>query len=269
MKKIFHMPRLYLPITHIIEGQISVKGEKVHYLTSVLRCKKGDELIVFDGKNNCFRTTILQVTRKEVIAKVLEKFPCDTESPLHIILAQGLLKGEKMDMVIQKATELGVKEIVPLIAERSQVRETRKVSRWKKIAEDASKQSGRSIIPVVHEPIDFKNLFFVQRLGVKGQGFIFYEEGGMSLKEAVLRIRIHDTGYKMHDNKNRASCIEHHASLPTYVIIGPEGGFTQEEITLAKERGLLITTLGKRILRAETAAISAITLVQSFLGDMG
>lgn len=246
------MLRVFISITSIIEGQISITGEKARYLTSVLRCRKGDELIVFDGKNNCFRTTILQVTRKEVTAQVLEKFPCDTESPLHIILAQGLLKGEKMDMVIQKATELGVKEIIPIITERSQVRETRKVSRWKKIAEEASKQSGRSIIPIVHEPIQFNDYIsslITHHPSPLLNGLIFYEEGGMKLSEAV------------------ALLITHHASL--FVIIGPEGGFTKEEVTLAKEKGLIVTTLGKRILRAETAAISAVTLVQFLLGDIG
>lgn len=268
------MSRLYFPITHIIEGQISITAEKARYLISVLRCKKGDDLIVFDGENNCFRTMIVQVNRREVIAEVLEKFPCDFESPLHITLVQGLLKGEKMDMVIQKATELGVKEIIPVITERSQVRETRKVSRWIKIAEEASKQSGRSMIPIVHEPMNFSDIFTIHSSRFIPRGFIFYEEGGMKLSEAV------------------SSLVTRHSSLnPTtppipplargdaegikrsegglIIFIGPEGGFTKEEVAFAKEKGLIVTSLGKRILRAETAAISAITLVQFLLGDIG
>jgi len=242
------MPRLYLPVTQIIEGQISITAEKARYLTSVLRCREGDELIVFDGNNNCFRTTIVQVTKKEVTVQVMEKFSCDSESPLHITLAQGLLKGEKMDMVIQKATELGVKDIIPVITERSQVRETRKVSRWIKIAEEASKQSGRSMIPIVHEPIHFNDIFSIHSSRLTPHGFIFYEEGGMKLSESV------------------ALLVTHHSSL--FVIIGPEGGFTKEEVSLAKEKGLLVISLGKRILRAETAAISSVTLVQFLLGDL-
>jgi 16S rRNA (uracil1498-N3)-methyltransferase len=243
------MPRLYLPVTQIIEGHISITGDKARYLISVLRCREGDELIVFDGKNNCFRTKIVHVTRKEVTVRVLEKFPCDSESPLHITLVQGLLKGEKMDMVIQKATELGVKEIIPVITERSQVRETRKVSRWIKIAEEASKQSGRSMIPIIHEPMNFSDIFSIHSSRFIPRGFIFYEEGGMKLSEAV------------------SSLVTRHSSL--FVIIGPEGGFTKEEVAFAKEKGLIVTSLGKRILRAETAAISAITLVQFLLGDTG
>jgi len=265
------MPRLYLPITQIIEDQISITGEKARYLTSVLRCREGDDLIVFDGNNNCFRTTIVQVTKKEVTVQVLEKFSFDSESPLHITLAQGLLKGEKMDMVIQKATELGVKEIMPVITERSQVRETRKVSRWRKIAEEASKQSGRSMIPVVHEPINFNDIFSIHSSRLTPHGLIFYEEGGMKLSEVIQKLMKHDTGYTIQDKNiiNHTSCILHPASLPVYLFIGPEGGFTKEEVTLAKEKGLLIISFGKRILRAETAAISAVTLVQFLLGDMG
>jgi 16S rRNA (uracil1498-N3)-methyltransferase len=274
------MPRIYLPASDIKDNQISITDEKAHYLTSVLRCRKGDVLIIFDGKGNCLRTKILKADRREVITEVIERFLCNTESHINITLVQGFLKGEKMDMVIQKTTELGVKEIIPLITERSQLRETRKVARWRKIAEEASRQSGRSVIPVVHEPVEFKKFFSKQTFinyppqspltkgGIKKAGFIFYEEGGMKLSKAVLRIRIHDTGYRMQDKENHASCIMHHASLPFFVFIGSEGGFTREEVALAEEKGLIVTSLGKRILRAETAAISAVTLVQFLLGDM-
>jgi 16S rRNA (uracil1498-N3)-methyltransferase len=255
------MPRIYLPISEIKNNRISIIGEKARYLNFVLRCRKGDELIIFDGKGNCYRTNISKSDRKEVVAELIEKFPCNTESHINITLVQGLLKGEKMDMVIQKATELGVKEIIPVITERSQLRQTRKVSRWKKIAEEASRQSGRSIIPIVHDPMEFKEFFSKQTCinyapqspltkgGIKGGGIIFYEEEGMKISEAV------------------ASFVPHSSSF--FVVIGPEGGFTKEEIRFAGKEGLLVTSFGERILRAETAAISALTLVQFLLGDMG
>jgi 16S rRNA (uracil1498-N3)-methyltransferase len=263
------MPRIYLPISCILDNLISITNEKAHYLTSVLRCGKGDELIIFDGKGDCFRTTILKADRREIITEVIEKFQCNAESNINITLVQGLLKGEKMDMVIQKTTELGVKEIIPVVTERSQLRETRKVARWRKIAEEASRQSGRSIIPVIHDPIKFFDILNLLRPSNKVKSLLFYEEGGVKLSEAVLRIGIHDTGYKMQDKRNRTSCIMHHASPCIYVVVGPEGGFTKEEVFLAKEKGLLVTSLGERILRAETAAISAVALVQFLLGDMG
>jgi 16S rRNA (uracil1498-N3)-methyltransferase len=260
------VPRIFLPFTSIHDKRASITGDNARYLVSVLRCKKGDELTVFDGKGNCLKTNILKADRKEVIADVLEKFPCDTESPLNITLMQGLLKGQKMDMVIQKTTELGVKEIIPVITERSQAKETRKVSRWRKIAEEASRQSGRTFIPTIHEPVEFNQLFGkVGKLEGSGEtvkqghgemiGIIFWEEGGVSLKEAV--------------HKFSSSPIPRFPDFPIKVLIGPEGGFTKKEVTFAEGKGFIVTSLGKRILRAETAAISAIALVQFLLGDLG
>lgn len=251
------MPRIYLPVTNIKKNIVSITGEKSRYLTSVLRCKKEDELFIFDGKGNCFRTTILKADRKEVITKVIEKLPCNTESGINITLVQGLLKGDKMDMVIQKTTELGIKEFMPIITERSQLRETRKVARWQRIAEEASRQSGRNIIPLIHEPMYFKD--YISSLSTHDpslplNGLIFYEEGGINMSKAVQKIM----------TKNKL----HPVSLHIYLFIGPEGGFTKEEVALAEKKGLLITSLGKRILRAETAAISAVTLIQFLLGDM-
>jgi len=253
------MPRIFIPPTAVKEGRVSITGEKARYLTSVLRFKKGDELIVFDGEGNCFRTKILKADRREVTVEVLEKFPYDTESPLSIILVQGLLKGEKMDLVIQKATELGVKEIQPVITERSQVRETRKVTRWRKIAEEASRQAGRTKVPVIHEALVFKNFLTEPEKLKRGQGglkgFIFWEEGGVSLKEAVQKIS--------------PSPLPSFTHSPLYLLIGPEGGFTGDEIALAETEGLIVVSLGKRILRAETASLSAVALVQFLLGDLG
>ena len=259
------MPRIYLPITHTKEDRILITGEKSRYLTSVLRCRKGDELTVFDGKGNCLKTKILKADKREVTAEILEKFFSDAESPIRILLAQGLLKSQKMDLVIQKATELGVKQIIPLITERSLVKETGKVLRWRKIAEEASRQCGRSVIPVVCEPIKFK-IFFesplfrpeverVKQALDEIKGFIFWEEGKLSLKEAM--------------NKISSSATHAFTDSALYLFIGPEGGFTREEVLLAQEKGLIIISLGKRILRSETAAISALTLVQFLLGDLG
>jgi 16S rRNA (uracil1498-N3)-methyltransferase len=266
------MPRLYLPNVQPEKKLIAITGEKAHYLASVLRCQKGDELVLFDGDGNCFRTTITKSDRQEVIAEVLEEFTCDFESPLNIILMQGLLKGEKMDTVVQKATELGVREIVPLITERSQIRETRKIQRWRKIAEEAAKQSGRSMVPVIHEPAEFRKMFSeatfkyaplssLGKGGRKGGGIIFYEEGGMRLSEAVEVL-------KMSGNTVSHPLVKG-GKEGFVVIIGPEGGFTKEEVACAEEKGLIVTSLGKRTLRAETAAIAAISLTQFLLGDMG
>ncbi len=255
------MPRIYLPINHIKDAPISITDEKARYLISVLRCRKGDDLVIFDGKGNCYRTTILKTARREVIADVIKKFPCDTESHINITLVQGLLKGEKMDMVIQKITELGVKKIIPVVTERSQLRDTKKIARWRKIAEEASRQSGRSVVPIIYETIEFKNFLTDHDPQYRFLGFIFYEKDGMKLSEAIEILKTHINPPFPPLAKGGKGEL--------FVVIGPEGGFTKEEVNIAKERGLLIISLGKRILRAETAAISAMTLVQYLLGDIG
>ncbi|MFZ3122875.1 MAG: 16S rRNA (uracil(1498)-N(3))-methyltransferase [Thermodesulfovibrionales bacterium] len=280
--------RIILKKEEIKGNRITLSGEKARYLISVLRCSAGDELQVFDGEGSLYKSKITGIENKKVIIDLLEQISLNAESPLNLTLVQGILKGEKMDMVIQKATELGVKEIIPAITERSQIRHTRKVDRWRKIAEEASRQSGRTMIPVVHEPMEFSNFFEgycnppvppLEKGGKGGfeslvnshkiKGFIFWEEGGLPLKEAIEKMQ--DTRYKMQDTRENLSnhpesCIMNPASL--YLLIGPEGGFSKEEVSLAVSKGLITVSLGKRILRAETAAISAVALIQFLLGDI-
>lgn len=235
-----------------IKGErVIISGEKAKYLISVLRCNVGDELQIFDGEDSLYQARISEINKKNVAVDLLGKVLCDTESQLNLVLIQGILKGEKMDLVIQKTTELGVKEIIPVITERGQVRQTKKLLRWRKIAEEASRQSARSSIPMIHEPLEFQSLSEYLRKEPQGlhlNGFIFWEEGGLPLRKAI------------------ESFSNNPASL--YLLIGPEGGFTLEEVRRAEESGLIRTTLGRRILRAETAAISAVTLVQFLLGDI-
>jgi len=251
--------RIFLPSVLATDNRISITDEKAHYLLSVLRCRKGDNLIIFDGSGTCFRAVIREARKQEAVAEILESFSCHLESPLHSILVQGILKGEKMDMVVQKTTELGVNEIVPAVTERSQLRDTRRVSRWRKIAGEASRQSGRSMVPVVHEPVEMRKYLTASPVRANLQGFIFYEEEGMKLSEAVKASPI------MID-KTPAGRLGDGEIL---ILIGPEGGFTEEEVSFAEEKGLRVISLGKRVLRAETAAVSAVTLVQYLFGDMG
>ena len=242
------MSRIFLPNISSKDRRPSINDEKARYLVSVLRCKKGDELIIFDGEGICLKSTILRANRREVIIEVVGQFPCNTESQVSITLVQGILKAQKMDMVIQKVTELGVREIIPVISERSQIQNTRKSFRWKKIVEEAARQSGRSVIPIVHETVMFNEFITSQNSHNEPKGFIFYEGKGIKLSEAGSFF------------VTRPS--------PLSVIIGPEGGFTKEEVVFAQGRGFIVTSLGKRILRAETATISAVTLIQFLFGDI-
>lgn len=249
------MPRIFLPLSEP-SNTIKITGDKARYLTTVLRCGEGDDLVILDGRGTLFKTIIKNITKKEILTEVIDVIQCDTESRLNIILIQGILKGEKMDLIIQKTAELGIKEIIPAITERSQVRKTQKIERWKKIAEDASRQCGRTMVPIVHEYIPFDDLFSDSStvLLPYPKGFIFWEEGGLPLKEAVLRIS--------------PSPKPPLSDSSLYILVGPEGGFTGKEVDIAKGKGFVVASLGRRILRAETAAISATAIIQFLLGDL-
>lgn len=245
------MRRLFFPLIASTR-EIRIAGEKAHYLSAVLRCRKGDEFIFFDAQGISYKAIVKGITRNEVFAEIAGVVQSDTEPLLNIVLIQGLLKGEKMDLVIQKTTELGVREIVPTITERSQVRETRKIDRWRKIAEDAARQCGRTGVPIIHEPF-FMNALFTQDslFGshlTDRKGLLFWEEEGTGLSKALDGLK---------------------GSGSIVIAVGPEGGFTREEVRLAESRGFLTASLGKRILRAETAAVSAMAIVQFSLGDIG
>jgi 16S rRNA (uracil1498-N3)-methyltransferase len=244
------MPRVFLQLEERPET-IHISGEKARYLINVLRSRVGDEITVLDGKGSSYNAEITSIRNKELDARVNRVIPYDTESKVNVILIQGALKGEKMELIIQKATELGVNEIVPVTTERSQVRETRKAPRWKKVAEDASRQCGRAHVPMVHDLLPFREFLtpsspYAQYLN-KSRGLLFWEEGGMKLTRA---------------REILGEC----RSL--MVSIGPEGGFTKEEARMAQSRGFLLISMGTRILRAETAAIAATALVQYAWGDL-
>ena len=241
------MPRIFLPYSELQNKIITISGEKARYITSVLRCVSGDIINITDDKGNSYSAVILSTTRKEIRVEITGKQVINTESSLDITLLQGLLKGEKMDFVIQKSVELGVNKIIPVITERSQVRETKKLLRWKKIAEEASRQSGRSVLPEILQALKFEDIFTGSN-HASTTGLIFWEQSRSSLSELLNGLGTIDK-----------------LSLFT----GPEGGFSEKEVNLASENGFIVASLGKRILRAETAAISAVSIIQYRLGDIG
>lgn len=238
------MPRLHLPSIPRGEKAVRITGEEARYLLNVLRMKVGEELSLFDSSGAHFKAKITRSGKNSVVAELGAALPPAGEPARPLVLLQGILKGRKMDYVIQKASELGVSEVVPLVTERSQVRQTRKHERWRKIALEASRQSFRTSVAEIREPVTLEAFF-----GASGpsEGFMFWEEGGSSLRDVRLEP----------------------SKEPLLIAVGPEGGFTAEEVSLARAKGLEIKSLGERILRAETAAVSAITIVQFVLGEMG
>lgn len=240
------MPRIILPELAVqVEEEISITGQNAHYLVNVLRLKINDEFQILGKNGNLYRARIISTGKKIVKAKIVTSEYINTESSLHLVYVQAILRGEKMDFLIQKAIELGVKEIYPVVTTRTVVRQTEKYQRWLKIAQEAVRQCGRREIPLIHEPATFKS--FLGRLNEPVSGYIFYEGAETPVKKAVLNIK---------HNK------------PVYSVIGPEGGFTSTEIELAKSKGLLSVRLGPRILRAETAALIALGLIQFLYGDI-
>lgn len=225
--------------------------EEARYLREVLRLKTGDEVYVFNGEGKEFQCRIEESRRDSATLKVIDEVvPARPESPLHLTLAVALLKGEKFDLVVQKSTELGVNRIVPMITKLADIRlrdasdAAKRVSRWQRIALEAAKQSGRAVVPRVEGAATFDSL--VRETGAAG-AVVFSERDGQSLEQVRESIA---------------------SSTALTAFIGSEGGWTDQELTLAKDVGLPIITLGGRILRAETAAITVTALLQHLFGDL-
>ena len=245
------MPRFYVPQPQILSGVLKVEGSEVKHIKKVLRLKTGDEIIVFDGLGNEFEGTIVEGASSSVVIRVQNISSSKSESPLEIILAQSLLKGEKMDYLIQKATELGVKEIIPFFSSRSipfleKSGKQKRHQRWERIAIEGSKQCGRGMIPKIEPLQDYSEV-----LRTPSSDFlrlILWEKEEFRLKEALDRSK----------EKKRI-----------FFIVGPEGGFSEEEIEEAKRAGFFTVTLGKRVLRAETASLCLLSILQYDWGDIG
>jgi len=246
------LPDIFLPFR---DETLSLQKKHAHYLARVLRLQPGDPVFLLDGRGNRCRAEILEVSRLSVSLKVGDTERLDSESPLKITIIQGLPKPGKMDWIVQKATELGVIAIAPVITERSQVRcsgasATGGVGRWRKIAESATAQSGRGIVPEIYDPEPLDVFFQKQKYLGSGRGLVFWEKAEKSLKTAIPEV---DSG-----------------SLSNLsVFVGPEGGLTVAEVGMAEEAGFVQASLGSRILRTETAAVVAIGLLQFALGDLG
>jgi len=264
------MIRLFLPSEELTSRQIIIRGKDARYLSSVLRVKPGELITIFDGQGNRHICNISEVHKKEVLVEKIKKEIYTAESPISIMLAQGLPKGDKMDFIIQKSTELGVKKIIPLVTERSHVRYTAKGKRWRKIAVSASQQSGREKVPDVDEPVNFKEFLNppsppfspsispLSKGGIEGglKGIIFFEEEKNQNLKKVLKDFVETTRYRK-------------GIMTITLLIGPEGGFSSTEAEMAIKKGFIAASLGPRILRTETAALAAISIIQYELGDIG
>jgi 16S rRNA (uracil1498-N3)-methyltransferase len=245
------MARFYVPQPQIEKGLLKVEGSEVRHIRRVLRLKVGDSLVLFDGSAKEYEGIIVKESPSSVVIKVKDIFSPSKESPLEITLAQSLLKGEKMEYLIQKTTELGIKKIIPFFSCRSvplldKSKKLRRYHRWEKIAIEACKQCGRITVPRV-EPLQN----YSEMLGMASSEalrLILWEKEGQGLKE-VLK--------------------ESEGRTKIFFMVGPEGGMSDEEVGEAKKAGFIPITLGKRILRSETAGLCLLSVLQYEWGDLG
>ena len=236
----------YCEANNVSGNRITITGSDVNHIKNVLRMERGEELMVCDGTGMQYTCEIEEFPTGEVLLSVLKAEKASTELPVHLKLYQGLPKKDKMELIIQKAVELGAVEIIPVMTKRCIVKleddkkEAKKLERWQAIAESAARQSGRGIIPTVSGVLSYKEA--IKKASAEGMALIPYEmaEGMKTLREAA----------KTAPKQQVIS-----------IFIGPEGGFEETEVEFAKEQGVIPVSLGKRILRTETAGFTTLSIL--------
>jgi 16S rRNA (uracil1498-N3)-methyltransferase len=238
--------RIYHPDLLVVDQHVNLTSDAINHLVNVLRAKVGQAIVLFNGDGAEYCGHLVDVTKRNVVAVVDSKISVSLESPLNIHLAQGVSRGDRMEWVIQKAVELGVTEITPLLTERCGVklsadRWLKKHEQWQKLIISACEQCGRNKLPILNQVTHF----------------------GDWIKQSTSQIRL-----TLHPRAEQA--FRHIAVPPSgaRLLIGPEGGFSDHELYLTEEHGFHTIQLGPRVLRTETAAVAAITSLQAIHGDL-
>ncbi|MBE01554.1 16S rRNA (uracil(1498)-N(3))-methyltransferase [Marinobacter lutaoensis] len=241
------IPRIYTDTPLAVGQTAALDDNAAQHVGRVLRMQPGQELRLFNGNGHDYPARIVEAGKKRVAATILEEIPNPSESPLEIVLAQTLSKGDRMDYAVQKATELGVTRIVPLTSERCDVRlrgdrEDKRLKHWQQVAISAAEQCGRARVPQLMPVMSLPEWFDLAR-------------------DCDLRLVLH------HRTEQSLTTL----ARPTRValMIGPEGGFSGDEVAAAEAAGFVPVALGPRVLRTETAPVAALTLCQWLWGDFG
>lgn len=243
---------LVLP-ADITENTVRLRDDEFKHLTRVLRLVPGDEVEAFDGAGAAYLIRLTRLTDREAEGQIISRLARQVEPALPVVLAQGLPKGDKMDLIVQKCTELGITRIIPLETERVVVKLTpdkgrERQQRWQRIALEAAKQCRRNQVPAI-DPVTP----WAKAVGGLPNGAIgllpWEEEPGRGLKTMLRQIKPSVDGI--------------------YVFIGPEGGLSAAEVEAARQSGVVPVSLGPRILRTETAGLAAVTMILYELGDLG
>ena len=243
------MQHFFVTPEQVKSPYIYIEGSDVNHMKNVLRMREGEELVVSDGNNHKYLCAIKDFEADQAVISIREELEIDTELPSRIYLFQGLPKSDKMELIIKKAVELGVYEIIPVATKRAVVKldskkAEKKVNRWNEIARSAAKQSGRGVIPEVTPVMKYAEA--VRYAGKLDVMLIPYElaEGMEKTRQIVNKI-----------------C----PGQSVGIFIGPEGGFEKEEVALAEEAGAEVITLGRRILRTETAGLTTLSILMYHL----
>jgi 16S rRNA (uracil1498-N3)-methyltransferase len=249
------MARFFFEKGRLCGKEALLSKREAHHIRNVLRMKKGDGLILFDSEGNEYKGRIDSLGPKEVRVSLMERIRVLRESPRQIVLIQSLTKGDRMDFIVQKSCELGISRIVPVISKRSVPRyDSNKAShrkeRWEKIAREASKQCGRARALCVDEIAPFQEVLMRLPSSLSLRILLWELAERAGLKE-----------YLKGSMGDRAGGVA--------LLVGPEGGLTEEEVKVAEEKDFVAVSLGRRILRAETASLVALSLLQYELGDLG
>lgn len=248
------MHKFFVNPESIIGDTALIIGDDVKHIYKVLRLQQGEKIGINNSNGKEYLGEIEEVTKVQVRVKILEQLTTNNESLIEVTLFQGLPKSSKMDFIVQKCTEIGISRMTPLITERvivkNEIGEFKKVDRWQKIALEAAKQSKRTIIPKIDTPIEFEDL----KSQIKCMDLVIvpYEnEKGTGIKKVIRDLHEKDKIKKIG------------------IVIGPEGGFEEEEIQELISLNAKIVTLGPRIMRTETAGMVSLSLIMYELGDLG
>ena len=241
------MPKFFVKNNQIEDNKINIIGEDVNHILNVLRMKKEDELIICDSDTSKnYLSKILELDKTQIECEIINEIESTSESNVEVHIFQGLPKADKMELIIQKSVELGVKEITPVETKRSIVKldgkdKKKKVDRWNKIAEVAAKQSGRDIIPKINNIVNVNEM--VEGFNQYDVVLVCYENEKEVMLKQVLK--------KYKDISN----------IKIAVVVGPEGGIDGTEIDKMKEKSATIVSLGNRILRTETVCLSILSII--------
>jgi 16S rRNA (uracil1498-N3)-methyltransferase len=257
-----NMQRYFVRADQILEDRVVLDGDDAHHLIRVMRARLDDKIIVSDGRDREVLAQISNIGKGTVEARIVERLAMDREPVVRVTIAQSLPKGDKFETVIQKGTELGAHKFVPFVSQRTVVqyderKEAKRLERWRKIAKEAAEQAHRNRVPEVTEAVRWRDI--VQQAADYDIAIMCYEKAGSGRGLRPL----------LHSFRREHMAVSGEREPMIMLIVGPEGGFTEQEVEHAEQAGIRIVGLGSRILRTETAAMVGLACIMYEYNEMG